>query len=158
MGYSLHGSKIVIVSADNFDKFRKECRVLREKERRKLVGFTTTDDELARKILEKEKVDIYMPMLFYRKDRQKQRESGLDHVMARLAKKNDVAIGVNLREILTANKKDKAEILARISQNVKLCNKNKLKMVFIDSGEKDALDLKSLGSVLGMPTWMMKDL
>ena len=58
------------------------------------------------------------------------------------------------------NSKGKAqsEILARIKQNVKLCNKNKLKMKFIfEKNKRDSYDLKSLGLVLGMPTWMTKN-
>ena len=53
--------------------------------------------------------------------------------------------------------KNKAEILARISQNIKLCNKNKLKMKFISFKQKrNTHDLKALGLVLGMPTWMTR--
>ncbi|MEK6819751.1 MAG: hypothetical protein AABY03_00960, partial [Nanoarchaeota archaeon] len=93
-----------------------------------------------------------------KKDRQKQRESGLDHVMAKFAKKKNVAIGVDFNEILESNGKMKAEILARVRQNIKICNKNKLKMVFLGFQEKNNYDLKSLGLVLGMPTWMTNDL
>ena len=78
--------------------------------------------------------------------------------MAKIAKKKNILIGINLREIISARGTKKAEILARISQNIKICNKNKLKMVFIDFGEKNVYDLKSFGLVLGMPTWMTKEL
>jgi len=55
--------------------------------------------------------------------------------------------------------KDKTEILARIKQNIKLCNKNKVQMKFIEQKHKrNIYDLKSLGLVLGMPTWMTKGL
>ena len=143
-----------IINEKDFSKARDLIRKNRDK---KLV-FSSDDDELARKILEKEDVQIYMPILFHRKDRQKQRESGLDHVMAKIAKKKNILIGINLREIISARGTKKAEILARISQNIKICNKNKLKMVFLDFGEKNVYDLKSFGLVLGMPTWMTKEL
>jgi len=143
-----------IINEKDFSKARDLIRKNRDK---KLV-FSSDDDELARKILEKEDVQIYMPILFYKKDRQKQRESGLDHVMAKIAKKKNILIGINLREIISARGTKKAEILARISQNIKICNKNKLKMVFLDFGEKNVYDLKSFGLVLGMPTWMTKEL
>ena len=143
-----------IINEKDFSKARDLIRKNRDK---KLV-FSSDDDELARKILEKEDVQIYMPILFYKKDRQKQRESGLDHVMAKIAKKKNILIGINLREIISARGTKKAEILARISQNIKTCNKNKLKMVFLDFGEKNVYDLKSFGLVLGMPTWMTKEL
>ena len=140
------------------EKDFSKARDLIRKNRGKKLVFSSDDDELARKILEKEDVQIYMPILFYKKDRQKQRESGLDHVMAKIAKKKNILIGINLREIISARGTKKAEILARISQNIKICNKNKLKMVFLDFGEKNVYDLKSFGLVLGMPTWMTKEL
>ncbi len=95
-----------------------------------------------------------MPRL--RKDRQKQRDSGFNHVLAKLAKKKNVAIGINLDEIIES--KEKAKILARIEQNIKLCNKNKLHMKFISKKKRNDYDLKALGLVLGMPTWMTKKL
>ncbi len=98
-----------------------------------------------------------------RKDFQKQRNSGFNQVLAKLAKKNNVAIGINLNEILALSGQEKAEILARIRQNIKLCSKNKLKMKFISIEKKDSIkktdiyNLKSLGLLLGMPTWMTKE-
>ena len=144
----------VFIHEKDFSKARDLIR----KNKGKKIVFSSDDDELNRKILEKEKIDVLLLNLKEKKDRQKQRESGFDHVMAKLAKKNDVAIGINLSEILGVSGKKKAEILARISQNIKLCNKEKLKMIFLKSNEKNAHDLKSLGLVLGMPTWMTKNL
>jgi ribonuclease P/MRP protein subunit RPP1 len=108
--------------------------------------------------LEKEKVDIFMPLLFYRKDGQKQRDSGFNHVLAKIAKKNNVIIGINFQEIIVSHGTKKANVLARVSQNIKICSKNKLKMKFIAFEERNIYDLKSLGLVLGMPTWMTKEL
>ena len=55
--------------------------------------------------------------------------------------------------------KRKADILARIKQNIMLCNKNKLKMTFVQlKAKRNIYDLKALGVVLGMPTWMTKNL
>ncbi len=69
-----------------------------------------------------------------------------------------MVIGINLDEILKADKKEKAEILARIRQNIRLCNKNKLKMTFVSEKQRDTYNLKSLGLSLGMPTDMLKSL
>ena len=91
-----------------------------------------------------------------RKDFQKQRNSGFNHVLAKIAKKNNICIGINLDEIINSN--EKAKILARVVQNIKLCNKNKLKMKFIGKQIRNIYDLKSLGLVLGMPTWMTKSI
>lgn len=147
----------IIIHEEDFTKAREKIKSLSEK----IIIFSSNDDELNRKILEKEKINILLINLSKRKDRGKQRDSGFNQVFAKLAKKSDIIIGINLDEIINSNPFEKSEILARLRQNIKLCNKNNLKMKFISLEEKnkrDIYDLKSLGSVLGMPTWMTKEL
>jgi len=146
----------IIIKEKTFEKARKEIR----KNKDKTIIFTSNDDDLNRKILEKEKINVLMINQENRKDFQKQRNSGLNHVLAKLAKKNNVVIGINLDEIVKSKEKEKANILARIKQNIKLCNKNKLKMLFVfsEKNKREIHDLKALGLVLGMPTWMVKSL
>lgn len=58
-----------------------------------------------------------------------------------------------------ANPKKKAEILGRIRQNITICNRDKVNMKFIalkDKNQRNIYDLKSLGLILGMPTWITK--
>jgi|GEM_PF-551218 len=127
----------------------------------KKIIFSSSDDELNRKVLEKEKIDILLISQKNRNDFQKQRNSGFNQVLAKLAKKNSVAIGINLDEIIESSSSEKQKILARVKQNIKLCNKNKVQMKFIaqdSKNERNIYDLRALGSVLGMPTWMMKKL
>ncbi len=144
----------IIIQENNFDKARK---LIKENSGNKII-FSSDNDELNRKILEKQKVDILLLNQKGRKDKQKQRDSGFNQVLAKIAKKNNVAIGINLDEIINAKAKTKAEILARIRQNTKLCNKNKLKMKFITRTQRDIYDLKALGLVLGMSTSLIKNL
>ena len=145
----------ILISEDNFDKARK---LIKENKDKKII-FTSNDDELNRKILEKEEVQILLLNQEGRKDFQKQRNSGFNHVLAKLAKKKNVIIGINLDEIINSEEKQKAVILARVMQNIKICNKNKLKMKFIQKNNKrNIFDLKSLGLILGMPTNMIKEL
>ena len=143
----------IIIQENNFDKARKKIR----ENKGKTIIFSG-NDELNRKILEKEKINILLINQRARKDFQKQRDSGFNQVLAKIAKKNNIVIGINLDEIINAKSKRKAEILARIKQNIKLCNKNKLKMKFITQKQRDIYDLKALGLVLGMPTSMIKNL
>jgi len=144
-----------LILENNFDKARK---LINENKDKKII-FSSNDDELNRKILEKEKIEILLLNQTGRKDFQKQRNSGLNQVLAKLAKKNNVIIGINFDEIVNSDGKEKSLILARVVQNIKLCNKNKLKMKFISKENKrNSLDMKSLGLVLGMPTWMTSDL
>ena len=143
----------IIIKSENFEKARAEIK----KNKDKTIIFTGNDDELNRKILEKEKIDIFLISLSGRKDWQKQRNSGLDNVMAKEASKKGVIIAINLDELINAGEKDKEAILARIRQNVELCTKHKLKMTFLGKAKKDPYELKALGLVLGMPTWMLID-
>jgi len=142
-----------IIKENTFEKARKSIRESKDK----TITFSSNNDELNRKILEKEKINILLINLAQRKDYQKQRDSGFNQVLAKLAKKKNITIGINFDEIIES--KDKHKILARIQQNITLCNKNKLKMKFIQQKHsRNIHDQKSLGLVLGMPTWMTKNL
>ena len=126
-------------------------------ERDKQLIFASNDDELNRKVLEKLPIQLLLIELSGRKDFQKQRNSGFNHVLAKIAKKNNVSIGIDLDELI--NSENKPEILARIIQNIKICNKNKIQMKFVSKKySKNIYDLKSLGLILGMPTSMIKNL
>lgn len=139
----------------DFDKARKQ---IHENPDKKII-FSSDDDELNRKVLEKENIEILLLNQAGKKDSHKQRNSGLNHVMAKMAKKKNITIGINLDEIIKSSEKEKAAIIARVRQNIRICNKNKLKMKFIYKNQKrNILDLKALGLVLGMPTSMIKSL
>lgn len=145
-----------IIEENNFDKARKKIKECKGK-----VIFTSDDDELNRKIVEKEEIEILLIKQAQRKDWAKQRNSGLNSVLSKIAKKKNVAIGILLDEVIEHTGKEKAEILARISQNIRLCIKSKLQMKYVIINEKNKrnlYDLKALGLVLGIPTWMMKSL
>lgn len=147
----------ILIQEKSFDKARKLIR----EHKGKTIIFSSNDDELNRKILEKENIDVLLINLSGRRDFQKQRNSGFNHVLAKIAKKNKINIGINFDEIVKSKGKEKAEILARIKQNIKLCNKNKVNMTFIiqnKNNQRNIYDLKALGLVLGMPTWMVKEL
>jgi len=142
-----------IISETTFEKARKK---IRETKGDKII-FTSEDDELNRKILEKEKIDVLLLNQKNRKDWQKQRNSGLNQVMAKIAKKNNIKIGINLDEIIESDEQKKAKIISRIVQNIQLCNKYKINMEFISKNKLNSIKIKSLGLTLGMPTWMTKN-
>tara|TARA_Y100000310_G_C20367866_1_gene662101 strand:- start:111 stop:569 length:459 start_codon:yes stop_codon:yes gene_type:complete len=147
----------ILINETNFLKARN---IIRDNRSSKII-FSSDIDELSRKILEKEKIDVLLLNQSGRFDQAKQRNSGLNQVLAKIAKKKDVTIGINLDEILNSNKKKKAEILARIRQNINLCKKNNLKMEFVSLNDKNKRrphDLRALGLVLGMSTSMTKNL
>lgn len=143
-----------LIEGNSFEKIRKD--VLGNEGKR--IVFTSLDDDLKRKVLEKLDIDCLLIKQEGRGDFQKQRNSGFNQVLAKIAKKKNVIIGIDLEEVINSQGKSKAEILARIRQNIKLCNKNKLKMKFVGKSERNIYDLKALGLVLGMPSWMVSKL
>jgi RNase P/RNase MRP subunit p30 len=146
----------VLITEANFNKLKDKIK--KEKSEKKIVIYSSEDDELNRKVVEKLPIDILLLNLSNRKDFQKQRNSGFNQVLAKAMKKKNIQLGINFDEIVEERGlKKKLEIFARIKQNIVLCNKDKIKMKFIINKEKNKRnihDLKALGLVLGMPTWM----
>ncbi len=145
--------KQIILTEKNFNKLKLEIKKNKDKE----IIFTSEDDEFNRKVLEKLPIQILLISLENKKDYAKQRNSGFNQVMAKIAKKNKIKIGIPLDEII--NSKNKERILARLKQNIMLCNKNKVQMIFIqEKNKKDIQSLKSLMLILGMHTSSVKNL
>jgi RNase P/RNase MRP subunit p30 len=144
---------MIMLQKEDFNKLKNKIKLAKED-----IVFTSDDDKFNRKVLEKLPIQILLINQKNRKDFQKQRNSGFNQVMAKIANKNNIGLGINLDEIINSNPKEKAQILARVQQNIMLCNKNKVKMQFIGKEKRNLHDLKSLGLVLGMPTWMTKNL
>lgn len=141
---------ISIINEKTFEKARK--RIKEEKSKKNIVCFASNDDELNRKILEKEKVDFFLPILSGKKDYSKQRNSSFNQVLAKIAKKKKIKIAINLNEILQSQGKTRAKIISRALQNIMLCKKNNLKMTVFGTNNKQ--DHLAVCLSLGMPTWM----
>ncbi len=149
----------ILLTQNNFNKLKNEVK--KAKAENKKIIFSSEDDELNRKILEKLQINILLISLSKRKDKFKQRNSGFNQVLAKLAKKKGITIGINLDEIIETKGEVKKDILARIKQNIKLCNKNKVQMDFVvlkEKNKRDVYDLRALGLVLGMPTKMISQI
>ena len=149
----------ILLTEKNFSRLKDLIK--KEKEKGREIIYFSEDDELNRKVIEKLPISILLIFLAKRKDFQKQRNSGFNSVMAKIAKKNSIILGINLDELIESNSEEKARILARLKQNIFLCNKEKIKMKFISLNEKNSrniYDLKSLGLILRMPTWMTSKL
>ena len=91
---------------------------------------------------------LVSPELGERRDTLKQRDSGLNHVVARAAKSRGVEIVIDFDSLAEMKGKLKALRLARIIQNVKICRKAGCKVVVWGSADEKAL--KSFGTGLGM--------
>ena len=79
--------------------------------------------DLNREACKTSEVDILTHPEYERSD------SGLDHVSAKLAAKNQVAIEVNFREILISSKATRSKVLANIQNNIKLAKKFKVPII-----------------------------
>ena len=146
----------ILIQETTFEKIKKKINENKDK----IIIFTSENDDLNRKILEKQAINILLLNQAKRKDKQKQRNSGLNQVLAKIAKKKNITIGINLDEIIESKGKSRSLILARVKQNIKLCNKNKIAMKFImlkDKNKRNSHNLKALATVLGMPNSMFKD-
>jgi len=104
---------------------------------------------LNRKAVQTKEVDILTHPEYNRKD------SGFNHVMAKLAFENDTAIEVNFREILNSSKNTRANIMHRIKNNVELCKKYKSPIIICSGAVtywqlKDPKVLMSMGCLLGL--------
>lgn len=95
------------------------------------------DEIFNRKILEYGKFDILLSIeKTAQQDKPKQLDSGLNHILAEIASKNKVAIGIDLKEISNLDKKAKAKRFARINQNIKICRKAKTNIKAVNYSDK----------------------
>jgi ribonuclease P/MRP protein subunit RPP1 len=106
--------------ARNTSELEKLIRLRREYDVLLVKG---SDLQLNRKAVETKEVDILTHPEYNRRD------SGFNHVMAKLAAENKVAIEVNFREILNSSKNTRANIMHRIKNNVELCKKFKAPII-----------------------------
>jgi hypothetical protein len=87
--------------------------------RNKMLIFSKGSDN-NRWVFEKLKPNVIFELeASSKKDRLNYRNSGLDQVLCKLAKKNDIKIGFSIHEIMFGEK----WVLGRIMQNIRFCKK-----------------------------------
>lgn len=135
----------------------KELRILRNK--RKLFDILLVrggDLRMNRTACETPEVDILTHPEYNRND------AGLNHVMMKLAKRNNVAVEINYREILTASEKTRSKILANMRNNVKLAKKYGVPIILCSGAIshyelRDPLCMASTATQLGLTLKEAKD-
>jgi len=139
-----------MINTTNLNEARKQAEKLR-KENQEIV-ILSQDDEFNRKALEiknlsmlviNENLDV--------KDYGKQRNSGLNEVLAHICSEKKIAIGVQIEEIIHKSDREKAKSLARLMQNIMLCKKAGTKLVFTGNN-KDKRALQALLLTFGAST------
>ena len=144
-----------IISSDNLNQVRKEIQFL--KKNKKTIIVQAQSPEFNRKVLEIKDVDIIINLEFHnRNDSLKQRDSGLNEILAKLAAKNNIKIGIDLNKIKNLDKKQKAIILSRIKQNIALCKRTKTQIIVIDKEKCTKQNILSFFQTLGASTQQAK--
>jgi len=87
-----------MITTNNLNQARKQIQEL--KKENKPIIVQAQSENFNRKILETKDVNIFLsPELHDRKDKLKQRDSGLNEVLCKLATKNNIQIGIDLKQI-----------------------------------------------------------
>jgi len=141
-----------MISTTNLQQAKNEIKKAEEKP----IIVQAQNDAFNRKILEYGKFDILLSVeAGKRKDTLRQIDSGLNHISAKIAAKNKVAIGINIEEISKLSKVEKAKRLARIKQNIKICRKAGTKLALVNT--KDTRNALNLLLSLGASTSQAKE-
>ena len=144
-----------MISTTNITQVRKQIQEL--KKQNNLVIVQAQDDIFNRKMFENKKIDIIANLEQHnKKDYMKQRDSGLNEILAKLAKKNSIKIGITLKIINSLPIKQKAILLARIKQNIKLCKRTKTQIIILDKEKFSKQEIISFFITLGASTQQAK--
>jgi ribonuclease P/MRP protein subunit RPP1 len=110
----------------NFSNLEQAKRAISKEEYPKII--LAQNDEFNRKIIEYGKFDIIFSLENNSKNKIRQTDSGFNHILAKIASKNNIAIGIDLEKIKKMETKEKGEILSKIKQNIKISKKYKTKL------------------------------
>jgi len=138
----------------------KVCRSivasLDDRKEKRVIAFVGGDDLLNRRALETLKIDFLVsPELGRRKDGLKQRDSGLNHVVAKIAKEKGIGIVVDFGDVSRLEGVEMGRRIARIMQNVRVCRKAGCDMKIMSFGRKKGEVFgekarRAFGEVVGM--------
>ncbi len=144
-----------MINTQNLEQAKNQIRkaIL---ENKKPIIVKAQNNEFNRKILEYGNFNILLDShLSKQKENLKHLDSGINHVSAKIATKNKIAIGINIDEIKKLEKKEKAQVLAKIRQNIKLCRKAKTRIKLLNY--KDQRNAFSFLISLGASTQQAKE-
>ncbi len=126
-----------IINTTDLNKAKKEIQTFKKEKPKSQIVVQAQDEKFNRKILENKDVDIFLdPHTHNRKEYLKQRDSGLNEFLCKLAKENNIKIGIDISKLTKLEKKQKSKILARIIQNIKLCKRTKTQIILFPNTHK----------------------
>ena len=145
-----------MINTSNINQARKEIQKLKKDNQQIIVQAQSP--EFNRKILENKDTDILLNLEFHnRKDRAKQRDSGLNEILCKIAKKNNIKIGIELSKLKSLPQKQKAIILSRIKQNISLCKRTKTPIIILDKEKFSKQEIISFMIILKASTSQAKE-
>lgn len=134
----------------------EQAKNLIKSSKEKPLVVMAQNDEFNRKILEYGHFDILLGVEKGTKQRTlRQIDSGFNHVLAAIATKNKVALGIDMAELASLPKENKALRIERIIQNIIICRKAKTKIKILNF--KDKKDAFSFLLALGSSTQQAKE-
>jgi len=127
------------------------------------IGIFGGDDAFNRRAVESLEINYLVSVeALVGRDTLKQRDSGLNHVVARIAKEKGICVVVGIGEVSKLEEKKKAKRIAKIMQNVKICRKVGCRILIASLGRNkgevfDEKGRKSFGVGLGMSSDEVRD-
>lgn len=139
-----------MITTTNLNEARKQADKLRKDNQP--IEILSQDDEFNRKALEIKNLSmLVINESLNQSDYGKQRNSGLNEVLAKICADKNIKVGIQIEEIIKKDTREKAKALSRLMQNIMLCKKAKAKLVFLGN-IKDKRALQSLLLSLGANT------
>lgn len=134
----------MIIQSTNIQEINNLVKKAKKENIQEKIIVKAGDEEFNRKILEIKNIDILLaPEQNKEKDKLKQRSSGLNEFLCKLAAKNSISIAIDIEKLQKLNKKDKAIILSRIIQNIRLCKRTKTRLIPWPEEKYSKLDILS---------------
>jgi RNase P/RNase MRP subunit p30 len=109
----------------------KEVRKITDsiRDKNKIIAIEGYDNNFNRRILEKFSINyIVSPEKNMKSDNLKQRDSGINHVLSKIAKQKNVSIVINFSELKNSDMLEQISRISRIIQNIKICRKTGTKI------------------------------
>lgn len=169
MAKTLGFDELVFVYQSKADFYRGESAVkvhnallCGEKKVQKDFFCFVKNPEDARFVFEKSRPFCVFELEIQVKDFMHHRGSGFNHVMARFAAEKGVHVGFSFRSILNSSPVQRAQVIGRLKQNIRLARKYKVNTIVASFAEspfemRSPHDLMNLFTVFGMHPKEAKD-
>lgn len=120
LGYS----ELVFIGNTDISKLKSKIKLSCSKR------IFKSDVKKDRNLIESKKAEmIYEFEQEKRKDATHFRSSGMNQVLAKLMKYKNVDYGLSFNQVLAASKEEKARLIGRIMQNIRLCKKYNVSVI-----------------------------